>query len=165
MERKYDSSVEESFHDLMSCFLRPLATAGVTLSALLVPTIYLGNHVQAQEEKEYVKMNVVFEQDKEHGEEAKTAWMRYTAEDGTYYDEVNVFRPEGISKVLRDGDIWGENDGKVDQLCLIYKNKTPSEVVLNRKDDYTDNKKQFDNADKYLAETKKRFSDKVGSEE
>ena len=163
--REHSSDVEKSFHDLMSCFTRPLATAGVVLSALVVPYICLAENSQNEkQEKEYTKINVVFEEDKGFGEGAKTSLMRYTADDGSVYDEVNVFRPEGTSRVLRDGDVYGKNDGKVDCLVLVdSKMGEDTKTMLQRKDHYVGYKGEFDSADKYLAETKKRFAEKLGS--
>ena len=59
-----------------------------------------------------------------------------------------------INTFYHDGTPYGKYDGKVDNITIYRPFKT---LELDRNDDYDSYKKEFDEADSYLAKTKDRF--------
>ena len=72
-------------------------------------------------------------------------------------DRVIQHKCIGPSKYIYDGGLDGQNDGLVDRIYIPGSAFTSFTGELTREHDYVRFKKEFDDADKLLADTKKRF--------
>lgn len=133
--------------------IKKMAFVGGVLGIFLAPQILLNELVY---NAEYVSENY-------HSiSKPDGLFMNHTDfrkfQSGNYMsDEVYQSRFLTPSRVITDGGMWGEYDGLVDRIYIRGPRIGGVTGVLTRKTNYEKHKDEFDNADKILIETKKRF--------
>ncbi len=134
--------------------IKRIAIVGGILGAFYASQIGFNNLFH---NKEYINGNY-HSVTKTDGAFSHTGFTRY--HNGDYReDTLDQHCFLGSSRTMTDGGIDGENDGLVDSIHIRGPRFGGVTGVLTREENYKGFKYEFDDADRFLAETKERFAE------